>query len=71
MYVGTDDDLATVANANWARSQIGKDTVFSFNVMENFGHATFNFGKDRGYLDNIYDHLQKFNPFEDEVENYI
>jgi hypothetical protein len=61
-YVGTDDDLATVKNAEWARAQIGEETVFSFNVVSDFGHSTFNYGKDRSYLDDIAVHLERFNP---------
>ena len=61
-YVGNKDDLSTEKNAEWARDQIGKDTVFSYNVLDNFAHATFNFGKDRSYLDHIAGHLEKFNP---------
>ena len=56
-YVGSRDDLSTPKNAEWARSQIGEDTVFSYNILDNFAHATFNFGKDRTYLDDIADHL--------------
>lgn len=62
MFVGNDDDLATVRNAEWIRSEIGKDTVFSLKTLENFGHATFNFGKDRDYLDDIHSYLKTYNP---------
>ena len=61
-YVGNKDDLSTPKNAEWARKQIGEETVFSFNVLDNFAHATFNFGKDRSYLDHIAKHLEKYNP---------
>ena len=63
-YVGNKDDLSTEKNAEWARDQIGKDTVFSYNVLDNFAHATFNFGKDRSYLEDIARHLVRFNPLD-------
>lgn len=71
LYVGNKDDLSTPKNAEWVRSQIGKDTVFSLQVLDNFGHATFNFGKDRSYLDDIVGHLQKYNPKQRKQENEI
>jgi len=62
MYVGTRDDLATVKNAEWARSEIGEDTVFNLQVLDDFTHSTFNYGKDRRYLDDIHGHLRTYNP---------
>jgi hypothetical protein len=48
MFVGEKDPFATVESAKWTQDQIG-DCVFHFEVIDNFDHDSFNYGKGDQY----------------------
>jgi len=67
LFVGDRDDLATVYSNDKLLEAVGNKTIFSYEVLPDFGHTTFNYGKNKTYLKTISDQLQRFNPIEFDI----
>lgn len=65
MYVGKQDVLATPTDAQWTKTQIGKQ-VIEYTEIDNFDHSAFNFGKDMTFLDGVMDLVAVSNPLPEE-----
>jgi len=66
LFVGANDDLATVYDNDKLYSIVGNETIFSYQVLPDFGHTTFNYGKDKTFLRTIMEQLKQFNPINSE-----
>ena len=53
LFVGDRDDLATVYSNDKLFEAVGNKTIFSYEVLPDFGHTTFNYGKNKTYLKTI------------------
>jgi hypothetical protein len=62
LFVGAKDDLATVYDNDILYEIVGNDTIFSYNILPEFGHTTFNYGKDKTFLRTILEQLKEYNP---------
>jgi len=58
LFVGANDDLATVYDNDKLYSIVGNETIFSYQVLPDFGHTTFNYGKDKTFLRTIMEQLK-------------
>lgn len=67
LFVGDRDDLATVYSNDKLFEAVGNKTIFSYEVLPDFGHTTFNYGKNKTYLKTISEQLQRFNPIEFDI----
>lgn len=67
LFVGDRDDLATVYSNDKLLEAVGNKTIFSYEVLPDFGHTTFNYGKNKTYLKTISEQLQRFNPIEFDI----
>lgn len=69
LFVGDKDDLATVHDNNWLYEELGGNkTVFNYEILPNFGHSTFNFGKNKTFYDNITTYLEEYNPLPQSIK---
>ena len=62
LFVGGKDELATVYDNDKLYEIVGNQTIFSYTILPDFGHTTFNYGKDKTFLKKILEQLTKFNP---------
>jgi alpha-beta hydrolase superfamily lysophospholipase len=69
LFVGDKDDLATVYDNDWLFEELGgNNTVFSYEILPDFGHSTFNFGKNKTFLNTIADQLEQYNPLPESLK---
>jgi len=68
LYVGDKDDLATIYDNDWLYSELGDDIVISYEILENFGHSTFNFGRNQTYFNKIAEQIATYNPLPEEIK---
>ena len=57
LFVGENDELATIYSNDLLFEAVGNKTIFSYEVLPNFGHTTFNYGKNKTYLSTISEQL--------------
>lgn len=57
LFVGDRDELATVYANDLLFETVGNKTIFSYEVLPDFGHTTFNYGKNKTYLNTISEQL--------------
>ena len=53
LFFGTDDRLADSIDGNWLRDTIPASSVVYTDIIQNFGHLTFLWGKDMSYFDGV------------------
>jgi CHAD domain-containing protein len=67
MFVGTQDDLGDVTDAQWARDQLNSSVMVHYQEVD-AGHSTFMIGKDMTYFDQVMDLVHQYNPLPKTLE---
>jgi hypothetical protein len=60
MFVGTSDQLATVDDNQWAKTQLTK--VLKFYKEYPLGHLSFMIAKDMSYFKDVFNMLNEYHP---------
>jgi hypothetical protein len=60
MFVGSSDQLATVLDNQWAKTQLTK--VLKFYKEYALGHLSFMIAKDMSYFKDVFNMLNEYHP---------
>ena len=60
LFAGTNDDIATVADAKILKDRV--PGVMKLTILEGFSHFEFNFNSDGKFYDDLFATVRQFNP---------